>query len=84
MEVERQELHFALGRVREVDGCLIVRRSLKPVRTDDMNDEFSTCMSDVEEDASSYGFNGTVQSLPKKARSRVLAWLREMEKLHLQ
>ena len=55
-----------------IAGWLALRRkkraSLKSVRTDDVNDESFTCMSDVEEDVSSYGFNDTPQSLPNESR----------------
>ena len=48
----------------------VIRRSLGSVRTDDMNDESSTCMLGVEEDASSHGFNATAQSLPTETKKQ--------------
>ena len=54
--------------IRELDGNETKRASLRSVRTDDLNDESSTSMLGVEEDASSFGFNDSVQSLPNESK----------------
>ena len=50
------------------------RASLKSVRTDDMNDEIFTCLSDVKEDM---GSTTSLTHCRMTARSRLLAWRRE-------